>query len=546
MSEAAGNIQQRTQVGQVGVKYTLFKNREKMTSADGASDMGDYIAACEIFESITSTCMEARFIVTDSGGLVSALTGSEIIRVDMQTTIQNRIYYFRIYQITARSKSGQDTDLYMFNAVSDEFLKNEIVNIFGHSDQIFAGKGPDPKKRPKGGQGGRKSRYSGGVDKGNQTAVPPETEASQVITKLMKDKKYIGSTKKLFLEPTLNKHSFIATNWRPFDTIYWISNRSIRITGKGGTLQNGFAFYENGLGFHFKSIDKMIDDVNSMAISTPTNFETGLPKLYEYIYSKKNVHSQIFDQFKIDKVIFPDEKSSLSGLRHGAWSGYSIGFDPTNISSSKMGLSTEMSVDAYRYNIDGLWSKMSHVGGNTNVNPIKKMDNDYQAMINYPKRVRYTALSNQIFDQKYKDNPQKNYEQLVELQAYQWLRIETFKNIQLTIQVPGNLDLYSGGGIKVILPDHMPIGSQRGADPKYSGRYVIAALSHKISNQLMTTELMLLKDSVEQGSIDPPTDSSGGTKDPNAGVDNTYIKKENSGGKKKPKRNRRGRIVGYE
>ena len=30
----------------------------------------------------------------------------------------------------------------------------------------------------------------------------------------------------------------------------------------GGGFQNGFAFFENGLGFNFKSIDKMIEDIN--------------------------------------------------------------------------------------------------------------------------------------------------------------------------------------------------------------------------------------------------------------------------------------------
>ena len=36
-------------------------------------------------------------------------------------------------------------------------------------------------------------------------------------------------------------------------------------------------------------------------------------------------------------------------------------------------------------------------------------------------------IPNQIFDPKFKDNPQRNYEQIVELQAYQWMRIETLQ-----------------------------------------------------------------------------------------------------------------------
>ena len=183
------------------------------------------------------------------------------------------------------------------------------------------------------------------------------------------------------------------------------------------------------------------------------------------------------------------------GLRHGAWSGYSIGFDPVTITESKMGLSTDMSVDAYRYSIKELWKKMEHLNGKRNVSPISQMDTAVQAMIDYPKRVRYTMLPNQTFDPKYKDNPQKNYEELVELQAYQYLRFESFKNIKLQIKVPGNLDLYAGSGIEVVIPANYNANTIQN-DKKYSGRYIIAGITHQIANNVLTSELMLVKDSV--------------------------------------------------
>ena len=47
------------------------------------------------------------------------------------------------------------------------------------------------------------------------------------------------------------------------------------------------------------------------------------------------------------------------GLRHGAWSGFSVGFDPTFITRSRLGLSTDLSADAYRYAVTEIWKKMS-------------------------------------------------------------------------------------------------------------------------------------------------------------------------------------------
>ena len=123
------------------------------------------------------------------------------------------------------------------------------------------------------------------------------------------------------------------------------------------------------------------------------------------------------------------------------------------------------------------------------------MDETVQELINYPKRVRYSMLPNQIFDPKYQNNPQKNYENLVELQAYQWMRIESLKNVKLQITIPGNLDLYAGAGIDIIIPATQKSGKKTKIDERYSGRYLIASLTHSTTGATMKTELLLMKDS---------------------------------------------------
>jgi hypothetical protein len=104
-------------------------------------------------------------------------------------------------------------------------------------------------------------------------------------------------------------------------------------------------------------------------------------------------------------------------------------------------------------------------------------------------------LPNQIFDPKYKNQPQKNYEELVELQAYQWMRIESLKNVKLQITIPGNLDLYVGSGINIIMPTTQKSGEKPKIDERYSGRYMIASLTHSTTGAKLVTELLLMKDS---------------------------------------------------
>jgi len=155
-----------------------------------------------------------------------------------------------------------------------------------------------------------------------------------------------------------------------------------------------------------------------------------------------------------------------------------------------------MSVNAYRYGINAIWPKMSHLNESRSVNPLSQLDTNIQNICNYPRRTRYTVLSNQIFDPKFQNNPQKNYEELVELQAYQWMRIESLKNIKLMINFPGNLDLYAGNGINVVIPATYKRNTTTEVDKKYSGKYVIGGLTHQIVGTTMSTEALLLKDSI--------------------------------------------------
>ena len=445
--------------GDVEVSLFLYRNGTPIAFGD-ATDFVTFLRTWEVQENIAASTIEARFALEDAGGLIGALTGSEIIKLNVKSQLLDRVYFFRTYGIEARSKTNQGTDIYILNACSDEFIKNEVTNLFGHSNTLFNKK----------------------------------TEASQIIKTIL-GKKYLKTDKKLFAEETLNKHSFISPNWRPFDLIYWISQRTIRKAQKGGTLQNGFAFYENALGYHFKSIDKMVEDINDQT-AEKTNFDdiTGSnTELYTYEYSPKNTGDKSKDQYKIESVQFPDEKNFLMGLRHGAWSGYSIGFDPATLANSKIGGSEQLQVDSYKYSIQEMWRYMSHLKSDRCVCPVDLMDKDVQGIINYPRRVRYTALPNQIFDPKNQKNPQKNYEQLVELQAYQWMRFESIKTIKLRVRIPGNLDLYAGSGVNIIVPTNDGKGD---VDKKYSGRYLIGGLQHQCVATTMFTELYLMKDTI--------------------------------------------------
>ena len=449
----------REQAGQIEIALSIFRDGKRIETEDGGYNLMAFLRGFEIYESIANPCMECRLILEDSGGIIGRLTGSELFLVEIKSTIKDRSYYFRSYQIEARVRTKQTSETYLINCVSDEYMINETTNIFGNSEVIFKN----------------------------------ETDAANIVKKLL-GKEFLKSQKKIFVENTINKQTFISPNWRVFDLIYWMSQRSIRKSSKKGTLQNGFAFFETALGFNYKSIDSMIENVVDQS-EKDTDVDNNRVKLYTYNYVPKRMVTAENDQFSIDRIAFPQEKNFLMGLRHGNWSGYSVGFDPVFITRSKMGTSTDLSADAYRYSMSELWKRMAHLNGGNAINPQTKMDNISKNWANYPKRVRYTMIPNQIFDPKFKNNPQRNYEQLVELQAYQWMRIESLKQCQMTITVPGNLDLYAGSGVNINIPSTYKVGDTPERDAKYSGRWLIAAVAHKGLGLNFETELALMKDS---------------------------------------------------
>ena len=452
----------RNNVGEMEFRLSLFRDGKRLSNKEGAFNLYNFCRGWEIRERLDSSTVEASFVFEDSAGIVNMMTGHEELKLQVITSIVDRTYNFRIYCVHSRSRTNPSNDVFMVEAVSTEFITNESVNVFGQSEVIFKG----------------------------------DIEASSIVQNLLTNTRYLNSKKKIFVEETINNQKFTAPNWRPLDTIYWLSQRSLRKSRKGGILQNGFVFYENGLGYHFRSIDGLIDDINDQTFDKKTNKLTGKPRCYKYHYSPKKVDNTGADAFAISGVTFPREKHLLELMRDGSYSGYSVGFDPVTLGSSKMGMSTELTTDDPTYQLDSIWDKMSHLDGKKTVNPLTQLDPMVHKMIGKPRRIRYSFLPNQTFDPKFINNPQANYQELIDLQAYQFMRLESLKNIQLKITIPGNLDLYVGGGIDVIIPANFKSGRQTPLDRKYSGRYLISSVKHNTTGTILYTELDLLKDSV--------------------------------------------------
>ena len=78
---------------------------------------------------------------------------------------------------------------------------------------------------------------------------------------------------------------------------------------------------------------------------------------------------------------------------------------------------------------------------------------------------------------------------------YAAARYNLLKAIKLNVTIPGNTALSAGGMVKLIIPASQEKGSNVKQDKTFSGKYVIAALTHIYRKTGITTKLYLVRDS---------------------------------------------------
>lgn len=456
----------RTNATDVSVSLKLSRDNGKtfISNKDGDEELGQFILSFVITEGLDMSAIYAEIAIQDSAGLIDSLTGSETWILTVETGNSEAGYAFTAYNIDSRARSG-NSEAYVVECVSLEFLLNESKTLFGSSEIIFEN----------------------------------NLKAKDIVEKVLKD---LPCAKNIFCEDSLNDHNFIATHWRPFDALYWIAKKSIRPgVGGGAKPQNAYLFWENRMGFHFKSIDKIIGDVNNQSYDQDSNASSGVAKLYQYRYEPKKMGDEESDDFRIDRITFPEDRNYLKSLRNGSWSGYSVGFDPTMIKNSKLSNETPNASGPEVYNINDYWNDMTHMPGD---NPVESYADTVKNLVTTPRRIRYDVLPNRLFDPKGDSgstDDRKQYDEIVYLQAYQYLRLQSFKNIRLIVVIPGNVDLYSGYGIDINIPRTKPKNDKMESDEKYSGKYVIAGIRHMYNGQsALNTELLLYRDSLPKPS----------------------------------------------
>ena len=126
IQDRVGSIS-RSNTGEVDFKLFMYKNRKRKSTKGGDADLSSFVRGFEVYESISSACMEMRLILEDSAGILQSLTGSEEFSLQLKTSIIDRTYFFRAYQIDARVRTNQSNEVFIIECVSDEYTRNCLL-----------------------------------------------------------------------------------------------------------------------------------------------------------------------------------------------------------------------------------------------------------------------------------------------------------------------------------------------------------------------------------------------------------------------------------
>jgi hypothetical protein len=423
-------------------------------------DIMPMITEFNIIESLDFPCVRINLAISDSNQLIDKLRGNEILRFSLRSDITGnevKKYRVRAYRISNRIRY-EKKELYTIECVTNEFFRNEVINVF----KSFK-----------------------------------EKRADEVVREILTDKKYLNISANLVnIERTYDKIQCVIPNWRPFDVINWLGTRATR---SENYRQGGFILYQSysqsssyeGTYF-FKSFDKIILDANK---------SKNVP-VYKYAMKNTTENSIVSDLYAIKSISYPALFDALTPLRNGTWAGIFTGVSLDYIPASKVSTprgNKQIPYGGTQYRISDQYGKMEHLGIE---NPYSSISPDFNTILNTVKRMRYRTNQVHLWDTE-KTVQSNNLTQgkvpirWEETAIYNYCRKNNFEHIKLDISVPGNLGLYAGQPIEIEIPKMLQESKRIVMDRIYSGRYIIGGVRHKITGgNILSTELTLLKDSL--------------------------------------------------
>ena len=425
------------------------------------------IIELNVFEDIESSALTGSLVMIDSSNIISnaPLQGNERLVFKLSSPVseydervaidasQETGFPFHIYAIKKRAIQSETLSSYTIYFCSRELLRNTRTKV----SKAFEG------------------------------------ELHQAAIKILRDKNGLDSVKRLHFEPTRDIDKVVIPNMRPFEALDLISDRALSKNSEAA----GYYFYETTKGFHFRSYESMLTTQGKYA--RPPKLILGYQPKALPIQDRKN-----YNMYNVDSYEFVQQFDTLSQQSMGTYSSrvitYSIYDKSYNIADfnyhdrfARHFHADQLSDSSSRnYHIgDSPVDFDSRLGGNVPGRIGDKTVSDYHEskVILQPSTRFVHGTESSDFT---KDEGMS--EAIKESQANQ-----VSNSTILKVVMPGHSYVEAGDVVEFKLPSlerNKGEYSTSQFDEKYSGRYLVAKLRHRLIKQEYRMVLELVKDSV--------------------------------------------------
>tara|TARA_B100001094_G_scaffold195009_2_gene189024 strand:+ start:2974 stop:4233 length:1260 start_codon:yes stop_codon:yes gene_type:complete len=286
----------------------------------------------------------------------------------------------------------------------------------------------------------------------NETSrVGKRYPTSSKISESVKDiiKNYLPTNKKVFCDPTQNTYGFIGNMRKPFTTLLWLASKSVP---EGENKDSaGYLFYETKSGFHFKSVDSLIDKEHKA----------------EYIHTEV-MASEPANDFKILKYATDRSDDILGKLQRGSYCSHRIFFNPLTFN--------------YTDPAKGKFGLEDYKG--------KSMGEEYSSdFAQVPSRFITAVMDIGTLEDS--DRFKSENADPMLYQSQELVRYNSIFSKELSMTIPSNTNLEVGDLIEC---SFVRSSDEDALDTEQSGLYMIAALCHHFDTSGSYTVLNLIKD----------------------------------------------------
>ena len=374
------------------------------------------------YEDITKANVLLVLKLNDSSsGLLGGLMGMEPIDISWKDREENVITYSMVvYDIQDRMViDGKQSQATVY-CVSPDAVKNSATKI--------------SKRFGKGG------------------GTPTHDIVLELISQELKSDKLVDFDK------SQTKLSFVSPYWDPYTIITWLSWRSI-LEGGSGMSSAGFLFYEDREGYHFRSMDALVEQETTRVINI--NME----------------EEEDSDDIHIRGFTLSGTSDIFRGLNLGSYASATYTLDMANFGYEEI-----------PFFINDFYPEMKKLNPSADLPELYKRFGGTELRGGSATRIMSKVMDAAMYTEG------TYTKDLTQQLSQSMIRNQFFFNQAGTFDYEGNQDLYIGQVVEINKMD--PRSGD--PDPEISGRYIVGKIYRQFLTErdTMTTRVTVYRDSI--------------------------------------------------